>query len=53
MSNYLCQTRHQVVVRCIGQVVIEPTLLDMDTVRVDHFAAGTGRVGEELGMRDK
>jgi hypothetical protein len=34
----------------VGQIAIEPTLLDMDTVRVDLFAAGTGRVGEELRM---
>ena len=38
MTNHLRQTCHQVIVRCVGQVAIEPTLLDMNTVRVDHFA---------------
>ena len=52
MINHLRQARHQVVVHCIGEIVIEPTLLQMDTVKVDNFAAaGTGRVGKELGMR--
>ncbi len=39
MTYHLHQTCHQVIVRCVGQVAIEPKLLDMNTViRVDHFA---------------
>jgi len=41
MTDYLCQASHQVVVRWVGQVAIEPTLLDMDTIGVDLLAAGT------------
>ena len=44
MTNHLRHARHQVVVRCIGEIVIEPTFLYMDAVWVDHFAAGTDRV---------
>ena len=44
MTNHLRKTHHQVIVRCVGEITIEATLLNVDSVRVDHFAAGTGRV---------
>ena len=53
MTTHLRQAGHQIVVRRVGQVAIEPAFLEVDTVRVGFFTAGTGRMGEELRMRDE
>ena len=52
MTNHLRQTRHQVIVRGIGEVAIEPTFLVVEILRVNYFAAGSGRMMGDRGAED-